>query len=162
MNLNKFLQSKTLKIFLRIVFSLIVLLLVFNAGLMVGYRKAGFSYRWSENYHRNFGGPRNGFFDKLTGQDFIQAHGTFGQIIKIDGSTLIVKGRDGVEKIVLLSDNTVIKRFHETIKLTDLKLDDFVVIISNPNNAGQTEAKFIRLMPMPFEVLNSSTTSTIK
>lgn len=84
-----------------------------------------------------------GFGDR----DFIEANGTFGQIIKIDGSTLVVKGRDDIEKIILVNDQTTIKHFQETIKLTDLKVDDYIVTIGDPNDAGQLEAKLIRLMP---------------
>lgn len=128
---------------------LIFLLLIFKLGMLVGFRKAGFSYKWGENYHRNFAGPRGGFFGDSFGKDFIEAYGTFGQIIKIDGSTLIVKGRENVEKIVLVKENTTIKHLRETIKLSDLKVDDYIVVIGEPNDKGQIEAKFIRVMPPP-------------
>lgn len=124
-------------------------LLLFKLGTLVGFKKAGFSYQWGENYHRNFAGPRRGFFGDFFGQDFIEAYGTFGQIIKIDGSTLIVKGRNNVEKVVIVSDKTTIKRVKDTIKLTDLKVDDWIVVIGEPNEKGQVEAKFIRVMPSP-------------
>ena len=52
-----------------------------------------------------------------------------------------------MEKIILVSDATIIKRFQDTIKLADLKVDDYIVVIGEPNNAGQIEAKLIRLMP---------------
>jgi hypothetical protein len=149
MDFNKYLQSKTFKGALVAIGALSVLLFVFKAGEFVGYGKANFSYRWGENYHRNFAGPRNGFlgnFGRGFGdKDFINAHGTFGTIIKIDGSTLVVKGRDDVEKIILISDQTIITRRRETIKSNDLKVDDRVVIIGSPNEQGQIEAKLIRV-----------------
>lgn len=125
---------------------IIILLVVFGAGMFVGTKKANFSFRWAENYHRNFGGPRGGFFGPINGRDFIDAHGVFGQIIKIDGSTLIVSGRDNTEKIVLIKDDTTINGPQNNLKLADLKVNDYIVIIGNPNNAGQIEAKLIRLM----------------
>ena len=145
MDLNKFFQSKTFKTVLCVIGGLIVLLLVFGAGAFVGFKKASFSYQWGENYHRNFAGPRGGFLGDFEGKDFIEAHGIVGQIIKIDGSTLIVKGKDGVEKIVLVSDKTGINNRRETVKVSDLKVDDQVVIIGSPNEQGQIEAKLIRL-----------------
>ncbi len=149
MDYNKFFQSKTFKIILGGVGVIIILLLVFELGKIVGFKKANFSYRWGENYHQNFGGPREGFFKDFSGRDFIGAHGVFGQIMKIDGSTLVIKGQDDVEKIVLVNDKTVIERFRETVKITDLKVDDYIVVIGEPNDAGQIEAKFIRIMPSP-------------
>ncbi len=62
---------------------------------------------------------------------------------------MVVKGRDNVEKIILIKDDTIIERFKETIKLTDLKVDDYIITIGDPNDAGQIEAKFIRFLPPP-------------
>ena len=125
----------------------IILLLVFKAGMIVGIKKAEFSFRWSDNYHKNFGGPRQGFFRGFRDRDFIEANGTFGQIIKIDGSMLVIKGKNDVEKVILVNDKTTITRFRETIKLSDLKINDDIVIIGDPNTSGQIEAKLIRVMP---------------
>lgn len=128
--------------------SFMVLILVFGAGVKVGTIKARYSYRWAENYHRNFAGPRGGFFSDWRSSprgEFINAHGVFGSIIKIDGNTIITKGRDDVEKAILVSDNTVIQKGRETVKLSDLKTDDRVVIIGSPNEQGQIEAKLIRV-----------------
>ncbi len=149
MDLNKYLQSKIFKIALIAIGTTVVLLFVFKVGEFVGYRKANFSYRWGENYHQNFAGPRGGFFGDFKrgfgDRDFINAHGTFGAIIKIDGSTLVIKGKDDVEKTVLISDKTTVSNRRETVKATDLKVDDQVVIIGSPNEQGQIEAKLIRL-----------------
>jgi len=132
----------------------VIVFLIFGLGIFIGEKKAGFSYRWAEQYHKNFAGPQGGFFDewqKFPGRDFIGAHGVFGQIIKIDGSTVIIKGSDNMEKILLIEDDTIIERFREAIKINDLKVDDYIVVIGEPNDAGQIEAKFIRLLPNPGE-----------
>lgn len=126
----------------------VALVLVFGAGVKVGTIKAMYSYHWAENYHRNFAGPRGGFFSdwrNFPRGEFINAHGVFGSIIKIDGNTIITKGRDDVEKTVLVSDNTVIQKGRETIKLSDLKVDEGIVVIGSPNEEGQIEAKLIRV-----------------
>lgn len=147
MDFNRIFQSKAFKTALWIIAGLIVFLLVFKAGMVVGLKKAQFSYKWGENYHRNFGGPRGGFLGDSYEGDFIDAYGTFGQIIKIDGSTIAVKGRDDVEKLVVVKDDTTVKRLRDTVKLSDLKVNDYIVVIGNPNDAGRIEAKLIRLLP---------------
>lgn len=150
MDFNKIFQSKTFKCVLWGIGILIVALLVFKAGMFVGFKKANFSYKWGENYHRNFGGPRGGFFKNFSEKDFVDGYGTFGKIIKIEGSILTIKGQKDAEKTVKINEKTTIKRFKDNIKLTDLKIDDLVVIIGDPNDAGQIEAELIRLMPSPF------------
>lgn len=86
MDYNKIFQSKLFKLFLLGIGIFILLLLGFKLGMVVGFGKARFSYRWGENYHQNFAGPRGGFFeDFYDNKDFIEAHGVFGEIIKIDG-----------------------------------------------------------------------------
>ena len=131
---------------------IVIIMLIFEIGVRVGEKKAGFSYRWAEEYHRNFAGPQGGFFGdwrSFPGGDFINAHGVFGQIIKIDGLTIVMKGNDDAEKIVIVKEDTIIERLRETVKISDLKVDDFVVVIGEPNDSGQIEAKFIRLLPTP-------------
>lgn len=147
MDFNKYFQSQTFKYVLWAIGGLIVLLLTFKAGMEVGEKKAGYSLRWGENYHRNFGGPRGGFFNDFRGRDLIDGHGIFGQIIKIGNGSLAIKGRDNMEKAVVLKDSTTITSPQGTLKLENLKVDDNIVIIGEPNKDGQIEAKFIRLMP---------------
>ena len=148
MDFNKLFQSRGFKIATWIVAGLILFLLIFRLGMAVGYKKAAFSYRWGENYHRNFGGPRGGFAgDFLKDRMYIESHGVFGKVVNVDGNTIVVKGLDDVEKIVLVKEDTVITRFRESIKISDLKTDDPIVVIGNPNDTGQIEAKLIRVMP---------------
>jgi hypothetical protein len=128
----------------------IIAALIFKAGMFVGIMKANFSYRWAEQYHKNFAGPRAGFFGDWRIPpfgDFIEGHGTFGEIIKIEGNNLVVKGRENIEKIVLVNEKTIIKSGFRDIKISDLKVGDMIVIIGSPNEKGQIEAKLIRVFP---------------
>lgn len=127
----------------------VLVVLIFGAGTFVGGMKARFSYRWAENYHRNFGGPRNGFMGDWRNfppapENFIESHGTFGEIIKINGSDLVIKGQNDMEKVVIITKDTVIKRGKETIKKEDLKVNDYIVVIGSSDDKGQIEAKLIR------------------
>ena len=156
MDTNKilnFIKSKKVTVLMAVLFGLAILMGTFSMGVAVGYRKAKFSYAWGENYHRNFGAPRGGFLRNFSqdfmGKDFIGAHGTFGQIIEVKDSELAVRGKDGVEQIVKISVDTDIRRFQDSIQTGDLKTDEFIVVIGEPNDQGQIEAKFIRVMPGP-------------
>jgi hypothetical protein len=129
-----------------------VVCLIFWIGIFIGSMKARFSYRWAESYHKNFAGPRGGFLDdwrSFPRGDFISSHGVFGQIIKIEESNIIIKEGNNVERIVVVKDGTIIERLRETVKISDLKVDDYIVVIGEPNDSGQIEAKFIRLLPPP-------------
>ncbi len=152
MNIKNFWQSLQAKHFkwpLLALGAVIVLLLVFQLGVFVGLRKAGFSYRWADNYHRNFGGPRGGFMGEFMGEfmgrDFINGHGTVGTVVKIDGHSLVVKGRDNVEKIINLTDQTVINIGRAAGTLSDIKVDSNVVVIGSPQADGSIEARIIRV-----------------
>jgi len=149
-----FCQSKAFKIILVVGVALVVFIAVFKAGMFVGERKARFSYKWGENYHRNFAGPKKGFLEEFKRgvgeKDFINAHGTFGSIISVDNNTVIMKGQDNIEKTVIVSTSTTIAVGREVVQLNSLKADDKVVVIGAPNEQGQIEAKIIRLFNQDF------------
>ena len=161
-NIN-FLSSKIFRYSLGVIGALIILILVFKAGMMVGFRKADFSFRWGENYHRNFGGPRDGFMQPFRGRDLIDSNGTVGEVLKVEGSTIVVKGRDGVERIIIVKKDATMKRQRGDVKISDIKVGDFIIVIGEPNKQGQIEAKFLRQMPPPpASVQTTSTSSTVK
>ena len=126
----------------------VIVVLIFSVGMFVGGMKARFSYRWAEEYHRNFAGPQVGFFGDwqrdLPGGDFIEGHGVFGEIIELNDSGFVIKGRENIEMMIIIMEDTKIKRGWETIK-DGLKVDDLAVIIGSPNEQGQIEAKLIRI-----------------
>lgn len=125
----------------------VILVLVFGAGVKVGKLKVRYSYRWVDNYHKNFAGPRGGFLGDWRGfpaGDFIGGHGSFGEIIKIKDNSFVINGRENVEKVIVTDENTTIIKGRETIK-DGLKVGDRVVIIGSPNEEGQIEAKLIRV-----------------
>ena len=136
------------KVFVGILYGMgiaIVLLLVLSAGISIGFRKASFGRAWGDNYERNFGMMQNRQF--LGENNFPNAHGAAGKIIKITLPTIIVQDKDNTEKVVLIKDDTKIQEMMSEVKASDLSVNDFVVIIGSPNTAGQIEAKLIRIMP---------------
>ncbi len=153
-NKQKEVNQKVLKWVVLGLTGLTAVILIFSAGMFVGGQKARFSFRWAEQYQRNFAGPRQGFMGNWMNfpmGEMMGAHGVFGQIMKIDNSEIVIKGGDNVEKIVLVKDDTVIRSLQNNLKLSDLKVNDYIVVIGDPNDKGQIEAKFIRIMPPPPE-----------
>jgi hypothetical protein len=129
---------------------IIVTLLIFSAGINVGFHKASFGRAWGENYERNFGMMPNRL---MFGRDnFPNANGAIGKIIKIELPTIIVQDKDNIEKVVLIKNDTQIQKTKEAVTINDLKIDDFVVVIGAPNDQGQIEAKLIRIMPLGMPV----------
>lgn len=150
MDLNNFFQSKIFTVILIIIGAFIILLLVFKLGMDIGFRKANFSYQWGENYYRNFAGPAEKFPQSMTGaDDFMSPHGVLGEIIKIDDPNLVIKDRNYLEKVVLVKDDTVIRNLKQNIKLSDLKINENVIVIGESNESGQIEAGLIRILPPP-------------
>lgn len=150
-DIKKVLESKVSTGILVGIGIVIVAMLIFSAGIAVGFHKASFGHAWGENYERNFGmRPDRPIFGE---DNFPNAHGAIGKIIKIELPTIIVQdNKDNTEKVVLIKDDTQIQKMMTSIKAKDLLIDDFVVVIGDPNGQGQIEAKFIRVMPLGMPV----------
>ena len=159
-NLKEFFQSKKFTKTLCGVGIAIIVLFVFQAGVFVGYKKASFSHRGGDNYFRAFGERKHkgAFYKGALQKDFSGAHGAIGKIINLDFPSFVIESSDNTEKIALISDKTVVRRFRETINPSDLNIDDFVVVIGSPDDQGRIEARLIRLMPSPpdFEKTSSN------
>ncbi|MDD4830548.1 MAG: hypothetical protein WC322_03530 [Candidatus Paceibacterota bacterium] len=146
--ITKFFQSKLFQGILIGIGIFLIFLFVFKVGMVVGAKKAEFSGDWSDNYHRNFAGPKGGFLNNFQDRDFMEANGVFGQIINIEDANIIVKGKNNIEKVVLFEEGTTtIKKFQKDLSLADLNTNDSVVIIGEPNSEGQIQARLIRVMP---------------
>ena len=150
--IKKVFESKKVLVIASILGVLIIASLIFQVGVSVGFHKASFGRDWGENYGRNFGMMRGGDQGPLGGrmmnqENFPNAHGTVGKIIKTELPTIIVQDKDGTEKVVLIKDDTSIRSMKADMKGSDLKVDDFIVVVGSPNTTGQIEAKLIRIMP---------------
>ncbi len=149
MDLKGFLQSKN---FTRLLWGLgivVAVIAIFQAGALVGYRKAAFSYRWGDNYYRAFGERREGLVPGPRPGEFPDAHGAAGRIVKIDLPTFVMEGDDRIERVVAVGGDTVIRRFRDTVAPGDLRPDDLVVVIGSPDDQSRIQAKLIRILPPP-------------
>ncbi|MBI4457942.1 hypothetical protein HY633_03190 [Candidatus Uhrbacteria bacterium] len=147
--MNPVFKNAKIRAALAVFGGVILLLAAFQAGIHVGYRKAGFAYQWGENYHRVFGGPGDGFMREARGRgpDFMAAHGIFGTILKVDGDEIVIAGQDGVERTVVVDAATEIRGGRERFAAAALVADERVVVIGEPDGSGRLLAKFMRVFP---------------
>lgn len=132
--------------------ALVILLSVFQAGISVGFHRAGFSYHMGENYYRAFGDAERGPGVGMMGdRGFSNAHGAIGRIIKLSLPTMTVLGTDNVEKVITTDQNTEVRRFRDEASVSELTLDEYVVVIGTPNENGEIVARLIRILPPPPE-----------
>lgn len=153
-DIKKIFESKVSNRVLYGIGIIIIVMLIFSAGIAVGVHKASFGRAWGEHYNENFGiGHRNGGIGNV-GQAgmmdyFPNANGAVGKIIKVVLPNIIVQDEDNIEKTILIASDTKIQKGKDSIASTDLKINDFIIVIGTPNNQGAIEAKFIRLVPSP-------------
>lgn len=149
MNFKDIAQSKTLRGVIIGICIFIVIILIFQAGVFVGYKKAEFSGRFGDNYSRAFGGDQRGpgMMGGFSQDIFVGGHGATGKIVRISLPSIVVADQGNVEKIITVNDDTAIRNFRATIQSTDLKVGDFIVVLGSPDDQGQIVAKLIRLMP---------------
>jgi len=157
MNAQEATKSKMLKIIALAVGGFLVILISFAGGVAVGLKKAKFSYKFGENYERNFiGGPPGpmgmmgdrgpkGMMPDFEGRGFRNAHGIAGTIISVADNKIILKDRDGQENTISVSDKTLIKRAQDTISVNDLKNNDRIVVMGKPGDDGTVNADLIRV-----------------
>lgn len=146
--IKKALDSKALARLLKIIVIVIAIILIFYAGIMVGFNRASFERNWGEHYNENFGmGHRGGLIGDM--DNFPNAHGAIGRVLKIELPNIIVEDRDNTEKAISIAADTQIQEGPSTLTSADLKVDDFVVVIGAPNTEGVIEAKLIRILPDP-------------
>lgn len=151
--MNELLKSKKFKMASGIVGALILAFIIFGAGVSVGIHKARFSYKFGENYERNFMGPRDkgpmgkpmGFFRDMEGRDFRNGHGIAGSIVSISDNTIIIKDSENKETSIAVNDKTAIKDRRDDIKITDLKRDEKIVVLGKPGDNGVINADLIRV-----------------
>lgn len=156
--MQEILKSKSFKIAAIITGSIIMALVIFTAGVNVGFHKARFSYNFGENYEKNFMGPRPemmGFQGPMgmmrekarnfEGRDFRNPHGISGTIISVSENSIIIKDKDNRESSVSVDDKTAIKLGRDDIKIGDLKVEEQIVVIGKPEDDGVISADLIRV-----------------
>lgn len=150
--MQDFLKAPKTKTLLWILCSILVVLVSFGVGIIVGYHRAIFASGWDENYYRNFYGASNSGFIMGIGPEApppFNAHGVAGEVIDVGPSMLSVEDSAGNEQSVFVASATPIREMDNTVSLTAVEVGDRVTIIGEPNDDGQVEARFIRVFTAP-------------
>lgn len=134
---------------------MIVALCILFLGINIGEHRARYAGQFGNNFERNFMGP-DGMRGGMFGDGLPGGHGAAGEIVSINLPQLIISGPDSIEKVVALKDSTIVREFQNNIKSSDLKVGDFVVVLGNPNEQGEIEAKLVRVMPNPMVSTSTS------
>lgn len=124
-------------------------LLILRLGMFIGHVQAALSLRAGDNYFRAIDGrdARNTLF--FVSNDMPSAHGAVGRVLSVSLPTFVVASPDNVEKTVVVSTGTVVRRFRDAIPATDIKPNDFTVVLGNPDGSGRIRAELVRIMPTP-------------
>ena len=149
-------QSKTFQGILIGLLIFSVLAIVFQICVGFGHRQARFAGQFMNNFEDNFFGPRRGQLDGFEKGRLPSGHGAIGEIVGINLPQIIVSGPDALEKTIVINQTTTIRKFQDNIDQSKLSIGDFVVILGNPNESGQIDAKFIRIMPAPPQELKNN------
>jgi hypothetical protein len=126
---------------------LLVVLVAFGLGLLVGYRRAIFAADFGARYYRTaFGDP--------FGQPMIGAmapgpmimHGVAGQVIDVSTGTVLVRDVHGNEAMISVVSGTPVRNKDGTISIRDILPQDQIVVIGDPGVNGDVRARFIRIL----------------
>jgi hypothetical protein len=128
----------------------ILVIVIFITGEVVGFKRSQFSYGFGQNYERIFGEREEmmGGMGPFGHMPLPNIHGALGKIVKVDLPSVVIVGSDGVEKIITVDADSLIKRFRDTATTSDLKVGDVITVLGNPNENGTIDARLIRVMPL--------------
>jgi len=135
-------QSKWLRYGLATVGVILVLSIVFGAGIVVG--------RWSAGEARS-NAPllERGFL-------FSGSHGAIGTLQAVQEKSLTLELRDGTTQTILIDYKTRLERKQKKITLADLRTGERLLVVGTPDEQGQIKARLIHA----FEPRNPSPTPT--
>jgi len=145
-----FLEFTQSQIFSRIIYSivgLLLVLLIFQAGMYLGFRRAAFSVNWDTAHNCNLRDPRSIFAPFGNDTPEINPHGSVGEILSIRLPLIVVKGISGDEDFILISTSTSIRKLRGAASTSDFVVGGQIVTIGSPDERGQIHASFIRLIP---------------
>ncbi len=141
---------------------LFVALIIFLAGIFVGYHKAQFSAQFGDRYYNAFGKHMNSPITMMGGpdaDDLVSGHGAAGKVISVNFPNILVSDATGLEKSIIINNETIIRSARESIASTSVRLNDFIIVIGTPNSRGQIDARLIRIMPPPMMFATTSTST---
>ncbi len=160
MTFKDFIKSKRFSLIIYVVGGLLIALIIFQAGIFVGYHVATFSMSWDDTHRGDPRDPRSIFAPFGRDADDMNPHGAIGEIISIKLPVIMVKEPSGNEAIILLSTSTSIRNMHDQASSSDLFVGEQIVTIGTPDEQGQIHASFVRVVPLFPPAINPATSST--
>lgn len=156
MDLTRIHPSKPVRSLVITLAILVAILAIFGFGMVAGYEKARFSGRFGDQYQRMFVDGRGKFSVSSRGPGMMAmpeveslpgGHGAVGEIVNVSLPQIVVAGPDNLERIALIGDDTLIRRFRESASVSDLQAGETVVILGSPDGDGRIQAKLVRILP---------------
>ncbi|MGH7141679.1 MAG: hypothetical protein ACREGH_03545 [Minisyncoccia bacterium] len=158
-NFDKLLSGAIARRVLWIIGGIIAVLIVFEAGLLVGGRHARLQY------FTGFGaglGPWGTAPGAPHVRVAILGHGAAGVVSSIALPTVQLVGRDGVKEAVAIASTTRVFRqgagTDATSTAAEIRPGDFVVVIGKPGPGNTVDAQFVRILPTASTSLSGTTT----
>lgn len=131
------------------VIAIVASLLILRLGMFIGHVQAALSLRAGETYFRAIDGSDTRNTLLFVSNDMPTAHGAVGRVMSVSLPTFVVASPDNVEKTVVVSTGTQVRRFRDVVPATDIRQNDFTVVLGNPDAAGRIQADLVRIMPTP-------------
>lgn len=148
MQIHNFFNSRAFQITTWVVAGLILLSLVFHAGVRVGFSKASHSFERRGNpSFTPVGGRMREASPFMERGELGETHGVFGAIVSGEGDLYTIKDRNSESRLVLVGTTTPIMRGPERVERSALVPGEVVAVIGDTNDAGQVVARMIRIMP---------------
>lgn len=147
--LKSFWSSPTQRKVAFAVIAIVAGLLILRLGMFIGHVQAALSLRAGDTYFRAIDGrdARNTLF--FVSNDMPSAHGAVGRVLSVSLPTFVVASPDNVEKTVVVSSGTAVRRFRDAVPATDIRPNEFIVVLGNPDGAGRIQADLVRIMQAP-------------
>lgn len=144
---KKFFSSHAVPKAIAVLAIFLVILIIFQAGFIVGFHKATFSFNWDKNYLSNLNDPRSVMASFMQDNDDVNPHGAVGEIISINMPSILVRRSGGAEEIINIGTTTVIRNLRQIASSSALTLHKQVIVIGEANTSGQIDATLIRILP---------------
>ena len=149
MKFKEFFQSSVYAKLIAILGILLIALVIFSAGIAVGYERASFSMGWEENDYGNMSRFDRMFEPFTHNDDNINSHGAIGNITSIQLPTFLVRGPHQAEQVVMIGSSTILRLMRSSASIGDLKSGEQVIVIGAPDQEGRIQATFVRIINMP-------------
>ena len=148
--MKTFIEASWFSKLIAVLAGLVAALAIFWLGTIVGYRQAEFSSRWAGHYAEVFGDSHGPFAMPPIGPGadrLDSGNGAVGTVMSVNLPTIAVKNPNEAEKVIILSPQTVIRKFRGQGTTTDIHVGDFLVTVGSADEQGRIDASFVRVMP---------------